>query len=611
MLTVIMESNWFSIIFLLVLLVFTVNSKIVRHTFDISYVSGQPDGVWTKSILGINGKFPGPTIEAEVGDVLEVTMINNIHDGQNVTIHWHGLHQRGNQFQDGPSQITQCPLRRGSTQVYRFPLVQSGTYWYHSHVNSQYSEGLWGTLIVRRTPETWRDLYDAEILVTVNDWYHTSAKENEEWFLRPDSRGAPPYPFSVLMNGVGRYPCDRARPQSRLCDAFAQKRPVFHLQANKIYRLRLVSTSGWVAFNFTVEGHRLRPIEVDGVDLAMDLLVPPADLPEAVFIGAGQRYSLILVPKAGVATTGSEFLMRAELRREFLFTREENINAVPDALISEVTGVIHYAAENPALDNVNVAGGEANNHPLIRPLFESFDHFRSYVPAQPWSDLRFLNEMTLRPYDGILAPPQVDTNVVLTIQFENDFRGIRYATFNGRPFRLTSGKPMLGKFVDGELIPPESNPFYIPYGVVVQVIINNPRAGPHPIHLHGHHFWVVGMGRTGDGPYDPVRDTLDFGGHRRDTVMVKEKSWLVIRFLADNPGVWTLHCHIDWHNLSGMAMTFVEASQFASTLVIPEEAIKVCAEHNVTLSSNAFANRNRTPGKPLPPLPKRLAPYQF
>lgn len=65
-----------------------------QYTFRVSYVSGTPDGVWTNSILGINGKFPGPVIEAEMGDTLEITVINDIQDGQNVTIHWHGIYQR-------------------------------------------------------------------------------------------------------------------------------------------------------------------------------------------------------------------------------------------------------------------------------------------------------------------------------------------------------------------------------------------------------------------------------------------------------------------------------------------------------------------------------------
>lgn len=68
--------------------------RTLRYTFDVSYISGNPDGVWTNSILGINGQFPGPVIEGEVGDLLQVTLINNIQDGQNVTLHWHGILQQ-------------------------------------------------------------------------------------------------------------------------------------------------------------------------------------------------------------------------------------------------------------------------------------------------------------------------------------------------------------------------------------------------------------------------------------------------------------------------------------------------------------------------------------
>lgn len=78
----------------LALLTSFTDARTIRYTFDVSYLSGNPDGVWTTTILGINGQFPGPPIEGEVGDFLEVNVINNIQDGQNVTIHWHGIHQR-------------------------------------------------------------------------------------------------------------------------------------------------------------------------------------------------------------------------------------------------------------------------------------------------------------------------------------------------------------------------------------------------------------------------------------------------------------------------------------------------------------------------------------
>lgn len=66
--------------------------------------------------------------------------------------------------------------------------------------------------------------------------------------------------------------------------------------------------------------------------------------------------------------------------------------------------------------------------------------------------------------------------------------------------------------------------------------------------------------------------------------MVQAFSWLVIKFMADNPGVWAFHCHIDWHNLAGMALTFVEAGDMArAQLRIPEESRRVCRQHGIRI----------------------------
>jgi len=105
------------------------DAKIVKHTFEVYYFSGSPDGVYKEKILGINGKFPGPTIEANVGDTVEVTLINKIQDRQNTTLHWHGMHQRGSLFEDGTNQIAQCGLPYGSFQIYDYNVTQPGTYW--------------------------------------------------------------------------------------------------------------------------------------------------------------------------------------------------------------------------------------------------------------------------------------------------------------------------------------------------------------------------------------------------------------------------------------------------------------------------------------------------
>jgi len=89
--------------------------------------------------------------------------------------------------------------------------------------------------------------------------------------------------------------------------------------------------------------------------------------------------------------------------------------------------------------------------------------------------------------------------------------------------------------------------------------------------LHGHDFWVLAMGEEDDGDFDPDVDPINTKDPVfRDTVTVNPKSYVVLRFVVDNPGAWLLHCHIDWHLMVGLAVVFVESpakvrEQYGST----------------------------------------------
>lgn len=358
-------------------------------------------------------------------------------------------------------------------------------------------------------------------MITLNDWYHTTAHENEEFLLSPSSGGAPPFPSSGLMNGMGRYPCVYALLQNRICLPHWQRRPVFKVQPGKTYRLRLINTSAWTAFNFTIDGYQLRTIEVDGVDTQL------TEQHQAVHISAGQRYSFLLtIPRN--ARLGRRALIRASMRTDFLFTLPNNINKYPEALIKEVTGVLLYSL-------FSSSSSEATT--------EQFDYMnvKTATPSISWTNLKFLNELDLIPYDKVRAPLGFDKNVKLDIGFMEDTHGLRRGAFNGRPFHMPMDVPQLAMLIHNKTMPESLNPVYISYGQVVQVVVNNPELGPHPVHLHGHHFWVMGMGKEGQGNYNSTKHQLSYNGYRRDTVIVKENSWLVIRFRADNVGVWTLH----------------------------------------------------------------------
>ena len=95
----------------------------------------------------INDQIPGPTIEANWGDTIQVRVTNNI-DNEGTTIHWHGLLQRETPWFDGVPSVQQCPIAPGSSFTYTFQATVYGTSWYHSHYSAQYADGLAGPIVI-------------------------------------------------------------------------------------------------------------------------------------------------------------------------------------------------------------------------------------------------------------------------------------------------------------------------------------------------------------------------------------------------------------------------------------------------------------------------------
>ncbi|CAL8145366.1 unnamed protein product [Orchesella dallaii] len=548
---------------------FVANAKIVSYTLNISYFSGFPDGTYKSKILGINNQFPGPPLTACEGDTLEIVVSNNIQDGQNTSIHWHGIHQKGSNFEDGTSKVSQCPLPSGATQIHRFKADLRGTYWYHSHHFSQYPEGLFGPLVVHAKKEAYD--YDDEVTIFLSDWYHRTSAEDVAWLNSTFSNGVPPYPDSGLMNGMGRYPCKYARRQGFQCESAKQRRPVFNLEKQKTYRLRVINAAAVAAFNFSIDCYKLHTIETDGVDLKET----PKVFADFASISAGQRYSF-LFRCSNESQHGSRYLIRANIRRELMrefITGGQNSNMYPEALMGEVTGVIKCWDKNKGHEDSSTS--------------EIFT-YRDVVPPSKLNvnSSVYLQEIELTPLEGenTPAPDHFDQEFTVNVYFGADENGIRRGSFNNSPFVSPTFKPVLISVINGDPIPQSVFPLEVSLGNVVQLVINNPFLGPHPFHLHGHHFWVVGLGKWNDGNYTdvngvPIRD-LRLDGVKRDTVQVEERSWAVIRFVADNPGVWLFHCHIDWHNLMGMSLVFIEEKDVLREKVkINDEAIRVCRLH--------------------------------
>jgi FtsP/CotA-like multicopper oxidase with cupredoxin domain len=116
-------------------------------------------------MLGFNGSFPGPEIRTQVGQPLKVNVRNNLDEG--TAVHWHGI--RLPNAMDGVPMLTQDIQEPYTTKSYEFVPPDAGTYWYHSHYNSQeqVARGLIGPLIVEEASQI--DV-DEDITIILSDW---------------------------------------------------------------------------------------------------------------------------------------------------------------------------------------------------------------------------------------------------------------------------------------------------------------------------------------------------------------------------------------------------------------------------------------------------------
>ncbi|KAI7842552.1 hypothetical protein COHA_003789 [Chlorella ohadii] len=176
------------------------------------------------------------------------------------------------------------------------------------------------------------------------------------------------------------------------------------------------------------------------------------------------------------------------------------------------------------------------------------------------------DEYNLQPLFPV-PPPAATTQVRLDILIEAGPDGIPWAHFNGISFQAPpmthpNMDPMVETLLAGKPLAPNSNHGFhtisVKKGQVVDLVINNHLdAGEHPMHLHGHWFWVMARGEDGDGAFNPAKHPLKKTPVLRDTATVEANSYLVLRFVANNPGTWIFHCHIDWHLASGLAAVFL------------------------------------------------------
>ncbi|KAJ6549616.1 laccase B [Mycena vulgaris] len=447
-----------------------------------------PDGYTRSSVLA-GGTFPGPLIKGTKGSHFSINVEDKLTDTS--MLHWHGLFQKGTNYEDGPAFVTQCPIVPGNSFAYNFDVPdQAGTFWYHSHLSTQYCDGLRGPLVYD-PHDPAKHLYDCteSTVITLADWYH---------YLSPQSpKNAPNMFNTTLINGLGRY---ENGPLTKLA--------VISVNAGKRYRFRLVSMSCDPNWIFSIDGHTMTIIEVDGVN-HKPLIV------DSLQIFAGQRYSFVLT----ASNKPSNYWIRAQ--PTLAGTNQGFVNATNSAILRYVGAPVRDPTTNSTSKLPLV---ETSLHPL--------------VPS---------------PVPGIHRPGAADVNLRLEISLD-------FTTFlwqmNGSTFTPPT-VPVLLQILSGaqqaQDLLPSGTVYTLPPNKVIEISIPGGAPGaPHPFHLHGHNFYVIRS--AGNSTYNfnnpVIRDVVSTGADVTDLT--------TFRFKTDNAGPWFLHCHIDWHLDAGLAVVFAE-----------------------------------------------------
>ncbi|KAG8683333.1 laccase, partial [Ceratobasidium sp. 395] len=322
------------------------------YNFVIRNANAAPDG-FQRSVVSVNGQVPGTVITANKGDTLRVNTTNLLTDPnmrRATTIHWHGLFQATTADEDGPAFVTQCPISQNQSYTYEIPLrEQTGTFWYHSHLASQYVDGLRGPLVIYDPNDPHKSLYDVDdesTIVMLEDWYHTPAPALEKQMFSPSNTALlSPVPDSGLINGKGRYVGGPAVQRSRI-----------NVTPGKRYRLRVINASAIGSYTFSIEGHNMTIIEADGIS-HQPLTV------DSFQMYAGQRYSVIVTANKPVAN----YWVRSPMTVGGAGTN-------PNLDATDVFAVLHYAGApdaEPTTEQGTATGGvpllESNLHALENP----------------------------------------------------------------------------------------------------------------------------------------------------------------------------------------------------------------------------------------------------
>ncbi|XP_039129384.1 LOW QUALITY PROTEIN: laccase-3-like [Dioscorea cayenensis subsp. rotundata] len=525
------------------------NAEVHYHNFNIQ-ATPVKRLCKTQKIITVNGQYPGPTLEVRNGDTLIINVVNNVK--YNITIHWHGVRQMRTPWADGPSYVTQCPIMPGGSYTYRFTIQdQEGTLWWHAHASWLRATVYGALIILPKEGSSYPFLKPhKEVPIIIGEWWNTNPLN----VLRRSmiTGAAPNISDAFTINGQpgDLYNCSSNKETFKI--------PV---AAGETVLLRFINAAMNIENYIAIAGHKMTVV-------AADASYTKPFTTTVMMMGPGQTTDVLVT-------------MDQQPGRYYIAARA------------------YASAQGVTFDNTTTTAIiEYNDYPstggqVPSPSLPNLPAFNDNSPATDFS-------AGIRSPSRVKLPEPVNEHLFFTVglglfnckpnQICGGPNGSRFgASMNNVSFVLPKRLSLLQAYylsapkvytTDFPAYPPVqfdytgnnisralSQPvrgtkvYKLKYGSVVQLVLQGTNianaAENHPMHLHGYHFYVLAQGF---GNFNAATDTAKFNlvdPPLRNTVGVPVNGWAVIRFVADNPGVWFMHCHLDVHITWGLSMVFL------------------------------------------------------
>ena len=533
----------------------------IRLTIDHGHA--MIDGKMGHAVL-VNGSLPAPTLRLKEGRTVRIAVTNRL--DETTSIHWHGLLVPPDM--DGVPGVSFPGIAPGETFVYEFPLLHSGTYWYHSHSGFQEQEGLYGSIIIE-PKDAYPAAFDREHVVVLSDYTYVhphrlfqklkqqtgvfnqqkqtvlgllagrdqSLAERIEWakmLMDPtdisDVTGAV---FTFLVNGHG--------PKDNWTGLFTPGERV---------RLRFINAAAQMVFNVRIPGLKLTVVAADG------LSVRPVEVDEFQ-IGNAETYDVIVEPAEDRAyTLVAEAVDRSGMGRATLAPRPGMSAEVPPLRERPLATMKDMAMNHAPKGGHKVAPAAPAPPGMAAPRVRGSD-LMGDMGGMEMSMLDPLNapQVKLGPGVQMIAPMPLDrtgepgqglSSVGHRVLVYRDLVALE-PNPDPRPptraleIRLTGNMERFMWGFDGRKFSEAEHPYSFRAGERVRVTLVNDTMMAHPIHLHGHYFDLA-FGPAGHRP-------------RKHTVIVPPGGKVSWDFTPE-AGDWAFHCHMLYHMHAGMFQVF-------------------------------------------------------